>query len=421
MAWYRAGTVSVTNNSTAVTGSGTAWVTAAAIGETFLGPDGQSYEIVALNSATSLSIAPAYKGSTASGQNYALMPTQGYLRDLAAAAAALVESYSSVKNNAGTGKFAAGTSANPSLRNAADENTGLNFKGNDQLALVTAGIERMLINAAGVPSGTAAAHLLNRANHTGTQPVSSITGLGSAATRNVGALGGDVMEIGYCGFGSPYASPNIGDIDSVDNLLSGIYTYTSATAGARPSGNNGTVLVLKYSSTVWRQIAVDGFSGVVYHRQYNGTTISAWSRFWTGLNTTVDSNGFVKSASPIVNLYADHADKNDAKEVQAVKFTRTSAGVYLLTDCPPLSEEGWYLEQPRDRNNNVYHNVEWYYDETTKTLRIETYKRVWNAATGEYENGEPADIQSGRFISLRFKECLSLYPEPEESEVSDEG
>lgn len=155
MAWYRAGTVSVTNNSSAVTGAGTAWVAAAAIGETFLGPDGQSYEIVAINGATSMTIAPAYKSSTASGQNYAIMPTQGYLRDLAAAAAALVESYSSVKNNAGAGKFAAGTSASPSLRNAADENSGLNFKGNDQIALVTAGVERLAISADGTPSGTA--------------------------------------------------------------------------------------------------------------------------------------------------------------------------------------------------------------------------------------------------------------------------
>jgi hypothetical protein len=181
MAWYRAGTVSVTNNSSAVTGAGTAWVTAAAIGETFLGPDGQSYEIVAINSATSLTIAPVYKGSTASAQGYAIMPTQGYLRDLAAAAAALVESYASVKNNAGTGKFAAGTSANPSLRNAADENTGLNLKGNDQLALVTAGVERLALSASGVPSGTAVTHMLDRANHTGTQLASSISNFSAAS------------------------------------------------------------------------------------------------------------------------------------------------------------------------------------------------------------------------------------------------
>lgn len=155
MAWYRVGTVNVTNNSNTVIGVGTAWVQAAAIGETFLGPDGGLYEITAINSNTSLSISPAYKGPTSTAQNYALMPTQGYLRDLAAQAAALVNAYASVKDNAGQGKFAAGTSASPSLRNAADENSGLNFKGNDQIALVTAGVERLAISADGTPSGTA--------------------------------------------------------------------------------------------------------------------------------------------------------------------------------------------------------------------------------------------------------------------------
>lgn len=153
MAWYRAGTVSVTNNSSAVTGAGTAWVTAAAVGETFLGPDGQSYEIVAINSATSLTIAPVYKGSTASAQGYAIMPTQGYLRDLAAQAAALVNSYQAVRDGAGQGKFAAGTATAPSLRGVADENTGVNLPGNDILQLITGGAVRLQIAADGTPTG----------------------------------------------------------------------------------------------------------------------------------------------------------------------------------------------------------------------------------------------------------------------------
>lgn len=241
MAWYRAGTVSVTNNSSAVLGAGTAWVTAAAIGETFLGPDGQSYEIVAINSATSLTIAPVYKGSTASGQSYAIMPTQGYLRDLAAAAAALVESYSSVKNNAGTGKFAAGTSANPSLRNAADENTGLNLKGNDQLALVTAGVERLALSASGVPSGTAVTHMLDRANHSGDLPASAVPDnlLTPQKTQYLGrhAYGGLTTGSLWLSGGAadPRASETVGaDVTSV--LLA----------------DSGTVLARRNAATTWR-------------------------------------------------------------------------------------------------------------------------------------------------------------------------
>ena len=155
MAWYRTGTVAVTNNSNVVTGTGTSWVDGASIGETFLGPDAQVYEITSIVSGTSLRISPNYKGGTATAQAYAIMPTQGYLRDLAAQAAALVNSYQAVRDGAGAGKFAAGTAAAPSVRGAADENTGLNLPGSDVLQLVTGGVAQLQIAADGTPSGNA--------------------------------------------------------------------------------------------------------------------------------------------------------------------------------------------------------------------------------------------------------------------------
>lgn len=155
MAWYRTGTVAVTNNSNVITGTGTSWVDGAAIGETFLGPDAQVYEITSIASGTSLRISPNYKGSTATAQAYAIMPTQGYLRDLAAQAAALVNSYQAVRDGAGAGKFPAGTLAAPSVRATADENTGLNLPGSDVVQLVTNGVAQLQIAADGTPSGNA--------------------------------------------------------------------------------------------------------------------------------------------------------------------------------------------------------------------------------------------------------------------------
>lgn len=153
MAWYRVGTVNVTNNANTITGVGTTWVQATAIGETFLGPDSQLYEITEVNSNTSLKINPAYKGPTSTAQNYAVMPTQGYLRDLAAQAAALVASYAAVRDGAGAGKFAAGTVAAPSVRGAADEDTGFRFPGSNIIELITGGTVKMTVAADGTPSG----------------------------------------------------------------------------------------------------------------------------------------------------------------------------------------------------------------------------------------------------------------------------
>lgn len=153
MGWYRTGTATVTNNSATVTGVGTDWVEGAALGETFLGPDGQCYEITQILGATSMRISPNYKGSTAAAQAYAIMPTRGDLSELTANAAELVASYAAIRDGAGKGKFAAGTVAAPSLRGTADENTGLRFAGNDILQLITGGVVRLQIAADGTPTG----------------------------------------------------------------------------------------------------------------------------------------------------------------------------------------------------------------------------------------------------------------------------
>lgn len=70
--WYRIGSVAVTNGSTTVTGTTTAFLAQAKIGDTFLGPDGVGYEIAAVVSNTELTLATNYGGSTASGQSYAI-------------------------------------------------------------------------------------------------------------------------------------------------------------------------------------------------------------------------------------------------------------------------------------------------------------------------------------------------------------
>ena len=62
MAWYDTGTVSVTNGSTTVTGSGTNFIAGAQVGEGFASSDGRLYEIQAIVSATSLTLADPYLG-----------------------------------------------------------------------------------------------------------------------------------------------------------------------------------------------------------------------------------------------------------------------------------------------------------------------------------------------------------------------
>lgn len=66
---YNTGTVTVTQGSRTITGSGTTW-TSAMVGRKFLGPNGEYYKIASFVSTTSLILTEQYQGSTASGGIY---------------------------------------------------------------------------------------------------------------------------------------------------------------------------------------------------------------------------------------------------------------------------------------------------------------------------------------------------------------
>jgi len=154
--FYRTGTISLTNGSTAVTGAGTDFISGAAVGECVSAPDGKLYEILSIQSATALTLGQVYLGSTASGQSYSIVPTQSYIRDLASQAATLVNDYSSVATGAGSGKFGDGTQAIPGVRFTADEDTGIRRTGANSMALVAAGADQLLVDANGVTVTAAA-------------------------------------------------------------------------------------------------------------------------------------------------------------------------------------------------------------------------------------------------------------------------
>ncbi|UZW54071.1 hypothetical protein NUH86_11045 [Sphingobium sp. JS3065] len=139
MPWYNAGTVSVTNDSVNVTGAGTAWVDNVRAGQSFVGPDGLTIEIASVVSATSLTLARPYRGVTAAGQAYSIMPVQGDLRDLALQAKDLVLSFSSVRDGVGQGIFPVGTVGTPGIRFSGDEDTGLSRTAANELSGIVGG------------------------------------------------------------------------------------------------------------------------------------------------------------------------------------------------------------------------------------------------------------------------------------------
>jgi hypothetical protein len=93
MPWYKTGSVSVTQNSNAVIGTGTAFIANSRVGDAFRGPDGGWYEVANIASNSAMSIDPPYQGATNAAGTYALAPMQGYVKESADRLRALVEQF----------------------------------------------------------------------------------------------------------------------------------------------------------------------------------------------------------------------------------------------------------------------------------------------------------------------------------------
>ena len=237
--------------------------------------------------------------------------------------------------------------------------------------------------------------------------------LGTAASRDVGTAAGNVMEVGVGGWlgaagndsyiaGYPqYASENIMQAyrRTTDDL--GVVAFS---AGIHVAAED-TFGRIRFApglpkKTAWISGGLIGdpasqYTTEIYHR----------------LNTTVDGSGFIKEASPIVKLYSDKIEPNDYKELESCEFERVDTGHYIIKGAPLLSRNGWYIETLKDRNGNIYFTLD--YEELEDGLHIKTYEPDYS--TGRATNGAPVDINEGRFVTLRFEEDPSLYPNKEEA------
>lgn len=144
-------------------------------------------------------------------------------------------------------------------------------------------------------------------------------------------------------------------------------------------------------------------------------------------NTAIDSNGFLKKASPVVKLYGDGRSETN-HESEGVICKRISEGVYQISGVLGFnSDESWGgtdggIEIPLDKNKQALIWVD-YKVNADGDLLIKTYHRTHpsspvfarNIIDG-YEDGQPIDIPAGRFVDLRVQ-----MPEVEGDDMSAEN
>ncbi|MBJ8875049.1 hypothetical protein I5412_08640 [Citrobacter koseri] len=150
------------------------------------------------------------------------------------------------------------------------------------------------------------------------------------------------------------------------------------------------------------QIYVPDDAANLYFRHRYGNVWKNWVAVWTNRNTTVDSNGFIKNASPIVKLYSDGSSVlND--ESEGVTSERIDTGTYHVYGTKGLNTDGWTIEIPQDINGNRLCFVSTDYDEEDDILVINTYTRKFDYETAMIVAGEAIDIPTDRWIDLRVE------------------
>lgn len=240
----------------------------------------------------------------------------------------------------------------------------------------------------------------------------------NAASRLVGNNAGNLLEVGAHGLGS--VSTMIDDNVYVSTLRNGF--YTNGSKGIISYGQQWTTgfralleLPTDYDSRSLSQIRV--FNGGEWtNKRMNDPAMAAATitiKIYTDQNTIKDSNGFLKAASPVVDLYDDHLELNhDAERQGGITFEKLGTGNYLIKGSLGFAQEGWYIEMPKDANGNVLVAVA-YEQLDNNDISIKTYDYMLNKKGRIVPDIEtPLDIPEGRCINLRLHEVKEQLDEP---------
>lgn len=292
MPWYKSGTVSVTQNSNAVIGTGTAFIANARVGDAFRGPDGGWYEVTNIASDTALSIAPNYIGATNASGAYALAPMQGYVKDSADALRALVNQFGGVMAVLGETPTQPGVRASLNLTNTdglPEGATNLYHTAARTMGTALAGVvftdptpivaaDSILVAAGKLQAQATAA--LPKTGGTLTGPINDapIQTLASAATVNIGASTSNVVAISGATAITSFGTIAAGARRTV-RFTSALTLTHNATSMILPTGANiataanDTAEFLSLGSGNWICLRYNPFSGKALAFAYDRSSV----------------------------------------------------------------------------------------------------------------------------------------------------
>ncbi|EDV5805251.1 phage tail protein [Salmonella enterica subsp. enterica serovar Braenderup] len=397
-----AGTLTLTNNTDAVTGSGTAFTAELAAGDFIVVTVGgipYTLPVKAVNNNTSLTLVSVYTGPTQSGAAWSAVPRVA----LNMVTAALVAQ-------------------------SAEALRGLNYDKQNWQSIFS-GTGNITVK---LPDGSAWNGPAWNGITTELNKKANASDLGSAASKNTGLNSGDIMTVGSFGIGAKdgaYAF-EVNDFGAVQVAMSG--------SGLRTYRNNGFLgdgdqSIAQYSPTIWVGTGDTWASLSLPYSPAGKIAVASGSEsagrmvvrlLWDNNNTVVDGNGFIKQASPVVRIFSDGGyETND--ESEGVVVTRIQTGEYLIEGCTGLNADAAWggidggFEIPVDRNKLARIWIDYEVNADGSVL-VRTYHRVHPSAppfaqnrigntdisgmfTETVADGEPVDIPADSFVSVRVE------------------
>lgn len=419
---YTTGTIAISGNN--VTGTGTNFTAAGSLirnGCTVIAMTSpvQVFQITAIVSATSLTVTPAASPAIPAGTKYAILLSDSLSVD--GLAQDIAETFTMYQRYmSGFADVMNGTSDVTITING----TAVTVPGQKSLAKKGANSDITSL------SGLTTALSISQGGTGDKTPAGARTnlGLGTSATKNTGKTSNDVMQPGMFGLGLANGAITTNSTNFSSLVNDNFTTQGTGLCAFRNDAQvtSGDTPFYQYSPSLFFRTR-DTFAVLNFH--FNGGPIRVFAggisetnlitstngrTLWDTKNTAVDSNGFIKQASPVVKIFTDGKyETND--ESEGVTVTRLDVGQYLIEGCKALnSDAAWGgidggFEIPTDRNKQPLIWLDYEVNADGSVL-VKTYHREHPSAPAFARNerdgladGEPVDIPADQFVSVRVE------------------